>query len=556
MGRKEEICKILEDAGAHPVQVLLTLEGYDYGMSPFELFILNGDKIHHRTLLGNCCIGLSDNLDGTHQFTVIGSEFNAKVSSENEDNNHIMTNFASIINKKEFYKKWHNLWNSTILSEFTSLLRDWHMWKQVPFWGKYIAFSIISFREPTTLEKNIGQAVGKSLFTSLDSFLIEPFLKIKTQEKLRCGRWEDGITPSLHTLVEVLENIETGKIHVSQGWMNSTPFSDKQSESLCKIKCDLKKYTKPNRFWDKLANHSNFDEKDRNKNLDLLFEMVDEKMLAENRKEEILTTYIRTARNAMAHNRDTLDLEEQYLIRIGYNGMEERLVEQTLETIFDFLTRIYTEVFGLDKQDLLDWKNDVDREAESIGEDFYKKLVQSEFETQFAEQHDKNRQWRFSTPNLVNEHVCSLPKWYSPRLDLLFNQPFITACQECSGLMHIIYLEEPNHIIDVEVITDSREKWLNGQPDKIVMVEGTYGTTTIHVEYPEAGNEVIISEQEEKTTLRLLYNGETLWEGDCIRDKLTFPGQMNCATVQPFQLPFQRYQEIKKRKEEEKTNPE
>jgi len=554
MNRKEEIAEILRGQGVHPVMTLPTLDEYDYGMSPFELFVLKGKKVTLRRILDQCSISFSKNEDGARQFQLAikglgsnafyGTNFNAKVPAEIESGIDPVSQFGGAVNDSPFFEAWSHLWMDTILLEFSSILSDWYTWKQVVGGRKYSASHLIIFGSPNVLEQNISQAIGKSLFTSLDSFLLKPVSEGNTQKALRCGRWYDGLTPSLHTLIQVLEEITQEKVSVPIGWMESAPFNDAQLETLSRIKSALKKFANPDRFWKDLVDHSDFDQNSRAKSLDLLIKLADEQAADENRKEELLATYIRTSRNAMAHNRDPLDLHENYLLRVGYEGASEKLIEQAVDTIFDFLMQIHTGVFGLNRQSLLDWKQEAETKARSIGLELATTLRETALEKHFMVHADQNRQWRFRNLASPKEHKCQLPSRYRP--PFLIQQPILHYCKECNGVIHVIYLERA---LRVEAILDTGERLPVHKPRKLIMVEGVYGITSISIEHAKPDDEVIDITEEEKIYLHLWFHGEVLWQGDCFRDKFAFPGKLDCIASQLFQLPFSRYAEIEKSKE-------
>lgn len=375
--RRAEIAHILNSEGAHAVMMLPTQGDYDFAMSPFELFVLRGTQIQLRKQLNMCTLYTMDNEDGTKQFALATSstvggtfyetDFQAKVPGDLPKEQDPAFQFAAAGNSMPFFRSWNFLWEHTLLSEFAGILRDWHIWKQIPAWGKYPASKTTDIGTSDSAGY-LGQIIGKSLFTSLDAFLIDPGNEPKFHEKLRCGNWADGITPSLRTTIKILERISREKLARQTGWETDCAFSKEQLRALRSIRQDLSRFTKPSKFWIELTEDPKFNEHDRIKSLDRLTELIDEQIKdvkehPENRP-KLLANYIHTARNAIAHNRQPIDLQELYLLRVGYEGVAEKLIGEAIEECFRLLLRIYTEVFGLQEKDLLIRREEADQNAE------------------------------------------------------------------------------------------------------------------------------------------------------------------------------------------------
>jgi len=361
--RKSEIENIVEAAGSHAALTLVTLDGPDYAMSPFELFVLRGSEVVLRLPLGQCDTYTTGNTDGTRQFELAMqsgsgafyvSDVSSKVPGEKEDTEEIAVHFAGMVNISPLYEDWVFLWENTILSEFESILLDWHVFRQ-------FAPRMIDVKPPSVVNQQISRRFAQSLFTSLDSFLLSPGYEAKTNDKLRCGRWEDGITPSLHVLTEKLLQFNLEYLKYFRG---NKVFNDRQLENLKEAKADLAKYEKGGKFWDELASNPNFCQKKVPEQIDLLCDMADAQMSCPSRQPELIATYIRTARNAMAHNRRSLSLHELYLSRTGY---KQDILAKAVEVISDFLLRIHTEVCGMPKETFEVWRNNAeDRVVDSL----------------------------------------------------------------------------------------------------------------------------------------------------------------------------------------------
>lgn len=371
--RKAEIANILSNAGVHAVMTLPTLEGYDFAISPFELFVLHGTQIEFRLLQNRCSIHFVKNQDGSRKLVLsrsplVGGAFyetsyQAKVPGNIPANQNPAIRFGFAVDNRPFFNSWNFLWEQTLLTEFCVILRDWHIWKQIPARGKYQASSIVDFGTPRHIEI-IGQLVGRSLFTNLDAFLIKPMDEPYFIEKLRFGNWGVGITPSLHMAIEILRKISNMKIGLQASWEIPDAFSQGQVEALHNIRADLKRYSRPNKLWENLVSHPAFFEDDRLKSTNLLNRFADKQVNDDECLHKLLATYIRTYRNAMAHNRNLTDLQEHYLYRVGFEGIQENLTGKAIEVCYNFLVQLYTKVFGLPEEDMLRWRKQANQNAE------------------------------------------------------------------------------------------------------------------------------------------------------------------------------------------------
>lgn len=358
--RKEQLALVLDEVGAHAVMTLPTLDGCDFAMSPFELFVIDGDKIEHRKALGQCYFTYShDKPDGevalklhqevgessfsetsqTRVDTTAGRKFGAAAN-------------VSMANIDHPFRHWDFLWNRSLLKEFAGILQDWNMWRWVPVWDEDDS-DRLALNGTSRRTRYFGGLAGKSLITRLDTFLVSGETDQTLLEKLRFGDWRDGFTPSLRAAVEVLENL--GKLDVDF-WEVPKFFNDSQMDALHGIKADLNRYEKPDDFWSEWAGGD-----DKAKTIEAMLEKLEELKRDPQNRPELLAGIIHTERNARTHNREHLNIQKHYLMNTGYKGLQEPFIGEAVEECFKFLLRLNNDVFGMPAERLLDWRKRTDR---------------------------------------------------------------------------------------------------------------------------------------------------------------------------------------------------
>ncbi len=361
MDRQTQIRAAIEDAGAHAVLTLTSLEEDAYGMSPFEVFVLNGEAVKHRMPIHHCTAATVDNGDGTRRFELFvdtqgfGNSVlhSSKVVGEHEDTEKNVLRFGAMINSSPLVDSWSYLWDDVILKAFEHIL----IYKNV---CQKINPRMVEFYPPIATKVLTAVGFTKSLFTALDSFLISPGHESDIQKKLRGGLWEEGITPSLQRTVEYIDNFSS-----SYGvyFREYGIFSCQQMESLDKIGKELEEYKKYDKFWKELTKDPNFDDKVVSNNLDLLRKLIDNQISSPCKRAQLISTYIHTNRNCLAHNRRPLRLHQQYA---WYIESKLDLVEEAITAASGFLSRIHSEVCGMPQSSFDSWLKSANSEAEKL----------------------------------------------------------------------------------------------------------------------------------------------------------------------------------------------
>ncbi len=390
---KKGIVRTLEDLGVHVVAALPTSDGHGFGLSPFELFLLKQDRIVLRESLSNCRLFVIHEANNTIRLRLVLPE-SGRCYETSCDADWISTNgeeddaskFAEAVNFPGFFEDWRYLWEDLILTEFEFCVREWHLWQQISSWGQHQENVTTNFLPADSVSKHLGRSVGKSLFASLDDFLLQPDEDSKQVMNFwRNNEWNDGAMPSLKSLTEKLQSIctssqtETG-FQPPDTWENCAVFSDDQIKELKNIETDLKKYD-PYIFWSQAQQDYLQNSAEGESKLDFVLRKIDEQKMANDNQEQVLATYIRTARNAMANNRHPMGIEQYYILRAGYCvGLHENLITQAIDRCFDFLRRLHTNVFGFDPRQLEDWQKSLYSSSASDAEEL-RCLLENRLET-------------------------------------------------------------------------------------------------------------------------------------------------------------------------------
>lgn len=437
------------------------------------------------------------------------------------------------------------LWEG-LKGTYAQIVKDWHAWKQFSVWGKYPASRSIDFGSPE-LDGVVGAALGKSLFTSLDTFLLKPSESAEDHlSKLRKIEEDFGATTSLHTFVERLQEI----------------LPSDYGASLEGIKQDLGLYdaSGENNFWGKVARTKGFAEMGGSERLELVKCLADEWATGENGKQKLFATYIKTLRNEMAHNQKTPHLQMMYLLHVGYQSGVEGLLEQILDVCFGFLKSINSEVQLENNRRLEDWNSNLLKHAESLGQELMLAIDRSACEKIINEQELKHALWLNqeideSGIGSLKEHICGVRLGYTLPLGYRaygYRQGFFGFCETCFAKIDIISLEEHFENFEVSAVSETGENLMPAKPTKCMVIGGKWNTS-LRVEYPIAEGEISrfdYSEQE-KVDIRLNLWGELLWETSLTRERLIKPESLDCFK-EKSEIPVERYLELQQKHEASK----
>jgi len=369
---KAELAAVIKEAtGAHVLGVLPSSEGHSFGVTPFELLVQGETGKVERFRLGDCkLIGVHQG-DGTARLELHGTHFHSDFHRRSEGStdpevDQFRKQFACAMS---FYEDWQFLWERTMLPEFTSIVNDYWAWKHVGSWNKYPGPSTITtgpMEVHGSVRQNMGRALGKSLFTSLDAFLLQKEHTGHHYGKtgsLNSGEWYEGITPTLRFLVKWLEDAciydVCKKKYVSV-------LSKEQQNKLKKIQVEIEQYD-PFCFWNQVERDWKQKSNSQSK-MDFVLNMADKQKQDPEKEEEMIATYIRTARNTAAHNRYPTTIEQMYLLRVGYKGIEETLSGQALDACYSFLAKLHTDVCSLERANIKCWHEEICKEAQSCAE--------------------------------------------------------------------------------------------------------------------------------------------------------------------------------------------
>ena len=573
--RKQEIATAIAESGAHPLLTLPTQDGYDYGFSAFEFFVLKDGKIELRTPAEN--VGLwftGDDCEDMHlhyspEPNSTGywpTEYNASVPPKTEDP--AAFDFAALSGRwtahlnreisapKELRAHWD--W---LLSEYAEVVKRWHTWKAIGIWNKYIGPFTINF--PTEeYRAQVGRDTGTALFSALDSFLQpEPPNKVEEFKELRGDQWYSGYTPSLHVLVNVLKDASEVELHGI--YDAASLFSEDQKASLLKIEKELEDLKGPNRFWKELRKHPDFSENgDRQNNLELISELAEKQTHLGK-----MATLITTARNAMAHNREDIDGQEWYLNTIGFMNGEEVVSRQAIDFIAATLRRIASQVLGMKPETLEGFIHKAETEAGILAAKTREAYDNADFAMQQRAQTEKNWAFRLNAPKDIFEHVCNLP-YRMPRGILhpglhLFKH----FCQTCGGDTTVLGLQR-HAPVEVEISTPRNATSVKGDLKKFMLGEGRYGRMSISLQFTEEASNTLPNIlpnklMSEKLLLKIYWHGEILFEGHCRMPMVVTGGgwgeqalseeniayidwdaELDFYPLAPFCLPVARYREI------------
>ena len=572
--RKKEIADAIVETGAHPLLTLPTSDRYDYGFSAFEFFVLKDGDIQLRTHREN--VGLAFTGDGYEEMLVSFSpdpsstayfptEYNSQVPPKSTDES--ASEFAALSGclpehlgreisvAQELKSHWD--W---LLSEFADVLKNWHIWRSIGVWSKYMGPHVFSF--PTEEYRAMaGRNTAIALFSGLDSFLQpEPPNRIKEFKELRGEQWYSGYTPSLHVLVDVIKEASDVKLHGL--YEAECLFSEQQLSALKRIEQNLSDLKKPNQFWKEFLKHPDYRKDDTSNEADLI-----EELATQQSSNQQMATYITTARNAMAHNREDIYGQSWYINTTGFseNG-EEFMSRRAVDFIAETLRRISTQVFGMKPEILAEFFRSAEMKAEILATKTKEVYDNADLSRQQRTQAEKNWHFRLSVTKDIAEHSCYLPRNTPNRILHPGLHLFKHFCHRCGGDMTALGLQGYSPIV-AEISNAQNKSLLKGELAKFVIGEGRYGKTSVNLKFaresvesfpPIRSSEMIAT----SLTLKIYWHGDFLLEENCYmlgvslntnREKsvdsrsepfVDWGSSLKIHLVRPFCLPVARYKEI------------
>lgn len=458
------------------------------------------------------------------------------------------------------HEELDRLWQG-LLETYAQIVKEWHIWQQFSVWGKYPASRTINFGSPE-LDGLVAAAVGKSLFANLDVFLLSPSdTEKQNSSRIRAIDEACGATTSLFQFTEKLENI----------------LPDGGGGPLNEIRQDMRRYdsTEGSRFWRGVTEAEGCAEIGRGEKWELVKSRADEQASSENGNQRLLSTYIKTFRNVMAHNQRAPRIYEEFLVYVGYETGQEGLLEQAIRTGFNFLKRIdseFCEFLSEGSQDLDDWSNNLHAHASSLGQELKLAIDKSVCEKMIEEKETEHDSWvakktesamsagaaqsarraRITGTDSWLLHTCEVNRFrdfalpFGYRLSG-FRQGYFSFCDECAAKVNIICLESDFEDFEVSAISENGDNLMPEKPSKCIIVEGAW-RSSLQVLYPRVEGEMWDYSNEEKVDVRIKLWGALLWETTMTRERLVGPGQLDCHTNKT-EIPTERYLEIQRSRE-------
>ena len=428
------------------------------------------------------------------------------------------------------------LWGS-LLDTYAQIIMEWYAWKELGVWNdKYFADSPISL-EHTKHEEMLGVSLGKSLFTSLDTFLLKPNQEMNiTHNKLRIGGKLDGITPSLYTFLQELESVILlqNRCH------------------LVKIRRKLAKFTYDQKrgFWKRITRSKNFENKSEHDKIIMVKKMADAQLKRGSENPELIATYIKTPRNPMAHNHGLTCLEEVYLLQVGYTTDGMQILNIILDICYNFLKQINLEIFQQDNQCLDAWNDELHNYAKKISLDIKQTLHQTIGERNMEEHEKINQQWcsqQLKRDNSIpiESHICciNMPMLPTKFRYSNFQQCFYDFCNICSAKIEIIYLERGYENFEVSIVSEDGKNILSAISEKCIILDGKWYICII-IEYHSEKVNIFPEEYLKDYEICIILEGEVLWKFMTSIDQLLTSNTVLKLYIPKLKVPVERYLSI------------
>ena len=542
--RKQQLADMIAETGAHPIACLSTLGAHDYGISLWELFVFRGDDLVSRRPLeqieflikGDECEEMILNMQNL-PFSDIPSptSYNSLVPKKSEDPT--AWNFAHTAGFKttELFPSLRRAWEQT-LDAFQDVVRAQYMWRQVGVWGKFPGPRISSPPHTPSFQKFVGETLADFLFIGLETFFAKEDKYLK--KKLDFDALEDyhfGYPASLHVFCKRLENASETTLDFGY-YDTENSFSEEQSGAIENIRKDLCKYEK-SEFWDDFRKKKEHSERWQNEWMDTLDSMIENNKKYP-RKQQIID-YIKTCRNPRAHNSTSKREEEYYIIKVGYDGGNtgETVTAEAIDIIFNFISRINTEIFGK-PDDLKAWRDNIETDAckEALA-------LQSVFVNHEIAQAERdgllhNERFRNSYSGDLREHKCKTHLKFH-----IFEEAskfFKRRCEECGSQIRILRLDRSD--FDLEIQGQGGTVIPTDDCEEIVIAEGTYGYTNVILKYKDSdvtvnGYKLIETKELPKTVTLRVTTESHIWEQECTLDTPIPVKNPSLRTKTPYAMP-------------------
>lgn len=543
-GRKQHLADMIAETGAHPIACLPTLGNHDYGISLWELFVFRGDDLVCRKPLeqiafffkGDECEEMILNMQAPpYSMAYSPTPYNTVVSKRSEDPTAWNFAGAAKASDRRLFPSLRKAWEQT-LEAFQDVVRAQYMWRQVGVWGRFPGPHAFSPAHTPPHQKFVGETVAHFLFIGLETFFAKEDNYLK--KRLDVDTPEDyhfGYPASLHILCKRLENASEITLD-SRYYDTECAFNEEQKDAIKSIRKDLREY-RESKFWDDVREEKKSSERwkrDWMSTLDL--------MIGNNKKypfKQQIIDYIKTCRNPRAHNSTSKREEKRYIKKVGYGvgNATETMTTEAIDIIFNFISRVNTEIFG-QPDDRKAWRSNI--EANALEE---ARTLQSVFENHEIAQAERdgilrNETFRNTHRGDLREHQCTTHlEFHTLEEESKF---FRRHCEDCGNPIRILRLEQP----DFELEIQGKDGTVIPMDDyeEIVIAEGAYGYTNVIINCQDdditINGDIPIDTKELPNTVTLRLTTEShIWEQECSPDTPILAKNPSLRTKTPYAMP-------------------
>ena len=542
--RKQQLADMIAETGAHPIACLPTLGLHDYGISLWELFVFKGDDLVCRRPLeqtsfyftGDDCEEMTLNMQSPpYSMAYSTTPYNTVIPKRSEDPTAWNFAFAAGNSDNQLFPSLRRAWQQ-ILDAFKDVVRAQYMWRQVGVWGRFPGPQAFSPHHTPPHQKFVGEAIAHFLFIGLETFFAKEDNYLK--KRLDVDTLEDyhfGYPASLHVLCKRLENASETTLDFEY-YDTKFAFNEEQSDAIKSIREDLREYEK-SEFWNDVRKKKENSERWKKEWMDTLDSMIDDNKKYPHKQQII--DYIKTCRNPRAHNSTSKREEEYYILKVGYEGgnTPETVTAEAIDVIFNFISRVNTEIFGK-PDDLKARRSNI--EADALEEALALRSAFVNHEIAKAERDGliRNEIFRNTYSGNLLEHKCRTRLHFhmSERKSKYFRR----RCEDCGGNMRLLHLESPDFELEIQG-TDGTVIPAD-DCEEIVIAEGAYGYTNVILKYKDSGitiNGYKLIETKElpnTVTLRVTTESQT-WEQECTTDTPIPVKNPSLRTKTPYAIP-------------------
>ena len=542
--RKQQLADMIAETGAHPIACLPTLGAHDYGISLWELFVFRGDDLVCRRPLeqiafffkGDECEEMILNMQNLPFSDVYSpTSYNSLVPKRSEDPRAWNFAHSAGFETTKLFPSLRKAWEQT-LDAFKDVVRAQYMWRQIGVWGRFPGPQAFSPPYTPPHQKFVGETIAHFLFIGLETFFAEENNYLK--KRLAFDAPEDynfGYPASLHVLFKRLENASETTLDFRYCDTENS-FGEEQMDAIKSIRKDLCEY-RESKFWDDVRKAKESSERWKREWVDTLDSMI------ENNKKyppkQQIIDYIKTCRNPRAHNSTSKREEKRYIIKVGYDGgnTAETVIDKAIDIIFNFISRVNTEIFGK-SDDLKARRSNIEADALEEALTLRSGFINHEIAQAERDGLLRNETFRNSYNGDLREHRCITHLEFH-----IFeeeNKFFKRRCEECGSQIRVLRLERPD--FDLEIQGTGGTVIPMDDCEEIVIAEGAYGYTNVILKCKDSSitinGDILIETKElpNTVTLRLTTESHT-WEQECTTDTPIPVKNPSLRTKTPYAMP-------------------